>query len=319
MNTSHNAFSRVVESVRHGLVSGVGTIWFLVRIMVPVSLAVSILRWSGALTWGAAFLEPVMRLLGLPGEASLVLASSMLLNVYSAIAVIETLSLTMREITILAIMSLVAHNLIVETAVMKKSGSSALKMVVIRIGWAFAAGFAFNLLLPQADAGTRTAVLVETARQSFSDMMMVWGLSTLRLVLKVVVLVLTIMVAQRLMEEFHVMDFLSGLTAPVMKIFGLPDSASFLWIVVNVVGYAYGAAVIVERVRNGKMTPQEADLFNHHAAVSHSMLEDTALYLAIGAPLFWVTVPRLLMALVIVWFERFRRVWFRRSFRAGSM
>jgi len=67
------------------------------------------------------------------------------------------------------------------------------------------------------------------------------------------------------------------------------------------------------------MKPQEADLFNHHAAVCHSLLEDSALFLAIGVPLFWITAPRLVAALIVVWFERLRRQHFRRSFRVGTV
>jgi len=318
MTDNTSVFPRIRESVQSGLKAGLKTAWFLVRIMVPVSLAVTVLNWSGALPWAARFLAPAMKLLGLPGEAALVLISAMLLNNYSAIAVIGTLSLSMREITILAIMSLTAHNLIVETAVMKKSGSSALKMVIMRIGYAFVAGYVFNLLLPGAETMATQASVSGAAAPAFLAMLSTWSLSTLRLVVKVVILVISIMIGQRLMEAFHVMDFLSKITAPVMRIFGLSEGSSFLWIVINVVGYAYGAAIIMDRVKDGKMKPQDADLFNHHASLSHSLLEDTALFMTIGVPVFWITVPRLLMALLVVWFERFRRQRFRRSFKVGT-
>lgn len=307
---------RIFTAVKSGLRSGLTRSLFLIKIMVPVSLVVTLLEWSGMVAWAAHFLEPIMGLLGLPGEAALVLASSTLLNVYGAIAVIKTLSLSMREITILAIMCLAAHNLIAETALMKKSGSSAFKMVALRLGAAIVAAYVFNILLPQVEP------IVNATRDSgtseFWPMIEVWGISTLRLVLKIIVLIFSIIIGQRLMEEFHVMDYLSKLTAPLMRIFGLPETVSFLWIVINIVGYAYGAAIIIERVKDGKMKPQEADLFNHHASMFHSTLEDTVLFLAIGVPLFWITVPRIIMAIMVVWFERFRRQRFRKSFKVGT-
>jgi hypothetical protein len=131
------------------------------------------------------------------------------------------------------------------------------------------------------------------------------------------VLVCSIMIAQRLMEECKVTNFLSRLLSPLMRIFGLSDENSFIWIVANVAGYAYGAAVIMDRVNNGKMKPRDADLFNHHTCLLHSLFEDTILYLAIGVPLFWLTVPRLIAATVVVWVERIRRHHFRRSFKVG--
>jgi hypothetical protein len=310
--------TRVRSAVTSGLSTGFKTMLFLVRIMVPVSLAVSILQWTGALSHLARFLAPAMNLLGLSGESALVLVSAILLNNYSAIAVMETLPLTMREVTILAIMALTAHNLIVETAVMKKTSSSAFKMVVLRLGWAIVAGYVFNLILPVDKTVISSVDASMATRPELVPMLVAWGYSTIRLVLKVILLVLGIMVIQRLMEEFKVMDVLSRPLVPVMRFFGLPDSASFLWIVLNIVGYAYGAAIIMERVKDGKMKPQEADLFNHHASLCHSLFEDTVLYAAIGTPIFWITVPRLVMALIVVWFERFRRQRFRKSFRAGT-
>ena len=318
MNDTPNLATRIQTSVRSGLSSGIKTAFLLAKIMVPVSLGVALLQWSGILAWVARFLAPAMGLLGLPGEAAFVLVSSALLTNYSAIAVIETLPLTMREITILAIMCLTAHNLIVETAIMKKSGSSAFKMVLMRIGWAVVAGYAFNLILPADTTIVTSAAESGQAAVAFLPMMSAWGLSTLRLVTKIVVLVLLIMIGQRLMEEFRIMDFLSKLTAPAMRVFGLPHNASFLWIILNVVGYAYGAGIIMERVKDGKMKPQEADLVNHHACLCHSLLEDSVLYVSIGVPLFWITVPRVLMALAVVWFERIRRHHFRKSFKVGT-
>jgi spore maturation protein SpmB len=145
-----------------------------------------------------------------------------------------------------------------------------------------------------------------------------WSLSTVRLSLKIVLFVVAVMITQRLLEEFGVMDFLSRLLAPVIRLFGLPREASFLWIVINIVGYAYGAGIIEEQVRAGRMKQQDADLFNHHAGLCHSLLEDTALFLAVGVPLFWITVPRLILALLAVWLERVRRHFFRHSFRVGT-
>jgi hypothetical protein len=89
--------------------------------------------------------------------------------------------------------------------------------------------------------------------------------------------------------------------------------------VINIVGYAYGAGIIEGQVKAGSMKPQEADLFNHHAAVCHSLMEDTVLFLAFGVPLFWITLPRLVLALLAVWLERARRRIFRRSFRVGTV
>ena len=315
--TSGKVGARAWDATVAGAHAGIGTLWFLLRIILPVTLAVAILEWSGILAEFAIFLSPVMGLIGLPGEASLVLISSVLLNIYSAIAVAGSLALNLRAATILALMCLTAHNLIVETAVMRKTGSSAIKMVLLRIGMALLSAFILNLVLPEALAKSPFSVSISSTRLDFLPMLGAWSLSTLLLTIKIVVIVFAIMIGQKLLAEFRVMDLLSRLFAPLMRFFGLPASSSFLWIVINVVGYSYGAGIIVKEIEEGRMKPQDGDLFNHHAGICHSLLEDTALYLAVGIPFIWLTVPRIILAVAVVWLERFRRHFFRRSFRAG--
>jgi hypothetical protein len=311
--------SRTAGAALRGFKGGLRTIWFLLRIVLPVTLASALLDWIGALAWIASLMSPAMGLIGLPGEAALVFISSVFLNIYSAIAVALSMHLDLRAATILAIMCLTAHNLIVETAVMKKTGSSGIKMVALRVVGAFVIAFAFDRLLPAAMAARPFSSAGSGIHPSFTGMLAAWGVSTAKLGFKIVVVVLGVMIAQGILEEFRVMAFLSRMFAPVMKVFGLPREASFLWIVINVVGYAYGAGIIEEQVRAGRMKSQDGDLFNHHAGMCHSLLEDSVLYLAVGIPLLWITLPRILFAILVVWLERARRRFSRRSFRVGTV
>ncbi|HET7838740.1 MAG TPA: nucleoside recognition domain-containing protein [Rectinemataceae bacterium] len=311
--SSRGLRARFLGAIMLGVRSAGRTTVFLLKIIVPVSLAVAILGWSGILERIAAFTAPLMRLLGLSGDAALVFISSILLNIYSALAVAGSLALDHRQTTILAIMCLTAHNLIMETAVMRKAGSSAWKMVALRLVMAVVVGWLFNLLLPRALGASAMAAVGPASRPELLAMLLAWAASTLRLALRIIVIVLAIMIAQRLLEEFRVMDWLAGLLSPFMRLLGLPRRASFLWIVINVVGYAYGAGIIVEQIETGGMTKEEGDLLNHHAGMCHSLMEDTALFLAAGCPLVWITLPRLALAVAVVWLELLRR----RLFRSG--
>ena len=255
---------RIAAAVRSGFTTALRTILFLLRIIVPVTLLVALLDWFGVLAWIAHLMSPVMGLVGLPGGAALILISSVFLNIYSAIAVAIGMPLDMRAATIIAIMCLTAHNLIVETAVMKKTGSSGVKMVLLRIGAAFFMAFVFDQLLPSGLATIRFSSAGNGAHLSFPGMLIGWGISTARLGLKIVLIVLGVMIAQRLLEEFKAMAFLSRFFTPIMKLFGLPSEASFLWIVINVVGYAYGAGIIEEQVHAGRMKPQDAEIGRAH-------------------------------------------------------
>jgi spore maturation protein SpmB len=292
--------------------------------MIPISLLVVALQVSGVLGIIAHRLDPIMRILGLEGQASLVFITAMVLNNYSAIAVIGTLPLYPREIIILASMCLIAHNLIVESTVMRKTGSSVTKMVLLRVGTALIAGWLLNRILPRAPR-TISAGPASDGSMGFPSMdkflltLKSWAIASGFLIIKVAVIVTALMILQKILEEFGVMEWLGKIMGPLMRFFGLPISTGFLWIVANIAGLAYGSAIMIDRVETDQMTLYDADLFNHHGAISHSLLEDTLLFMAIGVPLFWAILPRLILAVLVVWLERLRRIIFRRSFRVGTI
>jgi hypothetical protein len=257
-----------------------------------------------------------MRALGLPGEAALVFISSVFLNIYSAIAVIGSLKLSTRELVILATMCFIAHNFFVECLVMRKTGSSLIKMIFLRLFCSIAAGWLMHLVVPTALDATIAVVgeLPAKADGAFTTALLTWLISSGLLILRIVLIIFGIMFLQKVLDEFGLMLLLGKLTAPFMKILGLPPTAGYLWIVANVAGVAYGAAFLIEAVKTGALTQSEADLFNHHAAISHSQIEDTLLFVSIGVPYVWAALPRFIIAVIVVWIERGRRELVRRSF-----
>jgi hypothetical protein len=273
--------------------------------MIPISLAVTLLDYSGVLTVIAGWLNPVFNQIGLSGQSSLVFITAGLLNIYSAIAVIGSLSLNMREVTILAIMCLISHNLIIETIVQKKTGSSAIRMLAIRLVMAIFAGMLLNWFLPASLENRMNHLSHSVQNLEFVEVIESWTSNTLKLLLKVSVFVFSLMTIQRLLEEFGILKWLSTVFKPFMRIFGLPEKSSFLWIVANVLGLMYGAAIMFDELKEGKISKEECDLLNHHTSVSHSLLEDTLLFVAIGVPVLWILIPRLILAVPIVWTARF--------------
>ena len=114
------AWQKVRISVVEAMPMALKTAWWLIRLIIPVSLGVTLLKFFGILAILSSFLSPLFSVIGLPGEAALVFLTSVFLNIYSAIAVITSLPFSGREVAILAVMCLIAHNLIIETAVQKK-------------------------------------------------------------------------------------------------------------------------------------------------------------------------------------------------------
>jgi hypothetical protein len=294
--------SRIGNAARAAIKPSFKTIVWLLKIMIPVSLGVKILEYLGVLQWMAELIKPVFALWGLPGESALVILSAALLNIYSAIAIIDSLDFTIREITIMSIIVLIAHNLIIETTVQKKTGSSPVSMLAVRLITALLAGFIFNLLLPsEVSHLNNPASFAVYVLPAFAPFFKAWAISTIWLIVKIVIIIISLQVLHNVLEEFKVLDLLSRGLKPFMKLFGLPLQSSFMWLVANVVGLAWGSAILIEYVKSGKVNKYEANLLNHHIAVSHSLLEDTLLFVAIGVNVLWITFPRLFLAIAVVW------------------
>jgi len=270
----------------------------------PISLLVRLLEYSGWLAEISGFLSPLFSLVGLPGETAIIFITSTFGPLYAPIALITSMSLGLREATILAIMCLVSHNLIVESSIQAKTGSSFWGMTILRLSMSFLIAFTLNLVLPEWSGQTVGKALAATQDTSLKEVLILWITGSMSVIITILLIVTGLMILHNVLDEFRLMKKLSDLFAPLMKIFGLPRDAAFLWLVGNVVGLAYGGAIMVEQMQLKKLTQKEGHLLNHHLAVSHSLLEDTVIFVAIGIPALWILGTRLLFAIAVVWGRR---------------
>ena len=286
------------------------TCWWMVRLTVLVSLAVFLLRHFQILPFISGALEPVFAWVGLPGEASLAYVSGYFVNVYSAIAVAVTLDMDPRAMTILGVMVLCSHNMFVETAIQRKTGSSWGRLVLVRTLSGIFLAWLLHQVLPLSSDPMIGVVSPQVVQEqsSFGAALGEWLRSVAYLSIKMSVLIFVLNILQKLLAEYGVTRWLSGVFAPLLRIFGLPSSCSFLWIVANTLGLAYGGAAMLDEVRQGKLTQQEIDLLNMHIGISHSNLEDLILFVSIGAVGWVLLMVRWGMSIILVWGYRLERL-----------
>ena len=233
--------------------------------------------------------------------------SSLFLPLYAPIAMISTLCLTMREGTILALMCLFAHNLPVESAIQKRTGTPLWQTLLIRIFASILGALLLNWLLPASLQGELDIEVGGEEMISLSMIMSRWALSSFGLILKIVIIITVLMVLQAVLRHYGIIDVIARICAPLMRFFGLPKNQAFLWLTAQTVGLAYGSAVLLSETQEQCIPAEEINLFNYHIAVNHSLLEDTLIFAMIGVPALWIIWPRLLFALIIVWSIRYLR------------
>lgn len=289
----------------------------LAAILLPLTLAMGVLDWCGALSFLDRFLGPVTRLAGLPGSAVLALVAAAFIDIYAAAAVAVFLSLDMRAAIILAVICLASHSLISETAAMKKSGSSATKMVMLRLVLGLGAGWGCHLILAPGFGGEPFSAALNLGTAPVDRLFGAWALRAGAISLEIAVIIIAVGALRIILEEFTGLTFLSRILAPFMRFLGLDPVDSLYWVSANVAGYPYCAGLLVGDIESGRIKKQDGDLFNHNAVLCHALVEDTAFFMILGLPMFWLVIPRLVMATALTWIERIRRRYVRRSFRAG--
>lgn len=293
----------LLDNLMQASVSALPSTWksasWLLKLMIPISLAVALLQHWGILAWIAGYLNPLFHMLGLPGESAVLFISGAAAGTYAGIAAMMSVHLTLRQATIVGIMILICHALPMECTVNHKTGSNFWKMGLIRILMAFVAAMFLNSVLPAMSVPY--IYIGAAAESSLAEVLLTWAVSQLKIAIMVFLIIYSLMVIQRLIEAYSLLDPLSRFLSPLMRLFGLPRQAAYMWLVGNVLGLSYGSAVMLDLEEKGQITRQDANSVNYHLIMNHSMLEDTIVLAVTGVSVFWILATRLLFALVVVW------------------
>ncbi|MBN2397733.1 MAG: iron transporter [Deltaproteobacteria bacterium] len=293
------------EKLKQGLVGGIGKGWrgfvWMMKIIVPVSFLTALLAWSGWMERIDFVIRPVMGVLSLPDIAALPLLIGVLTGIYGGIAAMAVLPLNVGEMTLIAVFLLIAHNLIQEGIVQGKSGMGIIKATLFRITLAV---ITVLIIAPFVDTtGPGGAGIVPDSlhsAQTFTEMAIQWGKVMGGLAVQILLIILSVMTVLELLKVFGLIDPIVRTFSPLLRIMGLSERVAILWITAALFGLAYGGAVIVEEAKKEGLTKEELETLQLSIGINHAMIEDPALFLPFGIGLFWLWVPRLVLAMVAV-------------------
>ena len=291
------------ELIKSAFRSTCKSAFWLLKLMIPISLTVTLLQYWGVIEWLAQWLNPVFRFMGLPGSSAVLFLSGAAAGTYAGIAAMMSIPLTLRQATIIGLMILICHALPMECAVNRKTGSSFWGMAALRIFMAFVCAFYMNQILP--DMPQAYLYMGAPADSGIQQVLLTWVISQAKMSVMIFCIIMALMVIQRLLEAFHLLAPISSFLSPLMRAFGLPPKASYMWLVGNVLGISYGSAVMLEMEEKGLINRSEANDVNYHLVMSHSLLEDTIVLALTGVSVFWIITTRLLFAILVVWVRRF--------------
>ncbi len=291
--------------LKKGLARGISKGWkgfiWMIEIILPVSFLTALLAWSGWMERVDFVIQPVMGLLSLPGIAALPLLMGALTGIYGGIASMAVLPLNVGQMTLIAVFLLIAHNLILEGIIQGKSGMGILRATLFRLVFAVITVLIiapFINTTEQSVAGA--AITILHSGQTFTDMLIQWIHVMVALAIKIFIIIMLVLTMLEIFKIFGWINHIVRFISPALKIMGLSREVGMLWITAIIFGLTYGGAVIVEEAKKGNLTDEELERLHLSIGINHSMIEDPVLFLPFGIGLFWLWIPRLVIAIVAV-------------------
>jgi len=240
-----------------------------------------------------------MNLINLPAAAALPIIVAMTVSFYGAIAIMVVLPFTIEQITLIALFITIAHMFIVEGIVQHKSGLNIIKASLVRIGAAILTVLVVSQFF--TDTGQSIALPDSIAVQApFIEVLKSWSIDTLILCGRIFGIIMLVMMLLYCSESLGWIKYVVRFFRPLMKIFGLSDQAVMMWVTGAGFGLLYGSAVIIEEAKKGALTKEELEHLHISIGVNHSVVEETALLLALGINPFWLLIPRFITSAIAV-------------------
>ena len=108
------------------------------------------------------------------------------------------------------------------------------------------------------------------------------------------------MYGQFLLKRYGIINKIAHPLAPLMRLCGLHPNSAFLWLVAQIVGLTYGAGIMAQEIEESGADREELHRINLPLCVNHSLIEDTAIFCMLGVAWYFLIIPRLIFAILIV-------------------
>lgn len=279
------------------------------KVMLPVMLVVQIGQELGLIERLGQAIAPAMALLHLPPEAGIIWAATVLMGIYGGIASLSalapTLDMTTAQLSALSAMMLFSHAIPVEQAIVRRAGAAFSTTAALRLGAAVVYGAAVSwachftgaLSEPLSFEWLRgSSVMASNGNAGWFAWMQATAFS-LALTLGIIIILVVLLDA---LDKLGITRRITAAMLPLLKLSGLDHRVAPVTTVGVLLGLTYGGALIIEEAKKQDFSPRTRFLALSWLSLSHSLIEDTLLLLALGANIWVVLVGRVVLTLAIV-------------------
>jgi len=286
---------------------GVRAFLKLMLIVAPVFTVVTVLKYTPVIRIFAEFMSPLMKHFGLPGEAALALILGNVINLYAGLGAVTALKITTAQLTVLSLMLLLSHSQILETAVFFQIRAKWWLLWFIRLVLSLLAGVGLSRLIVRSGAtgagdAARLAQMAQMHYVGIGSALGNWARGLLLDTgLKMFLVLIGIFIILELGRRYGLMEKTLRAIGAATKFIGLKPESGMPWLAGNVFGIVFGAGVVIETAREGQLDSKQITLVATFLALCHGLFEDTAIFLVLGANMFWILVPRIVLAVAVTW------------------
>ncbi|NYT79890.1 hypothetical protein H0A70_00015 [Alcaligenaceae bacterium] len=279
------------------------------KVMLPVMVIVKIADVFGLVELAGRLIAPAMALLHLPPEAGIIWATTLLTGIYGGIATLSSLpsppDMSIAQVSALCAMMLFAHSIPVEQAIVRRAGAGFGITAALRIGTAIFYGALVSWACHLTGALSEplsfdwlrgSEVIAADAGSPFIG----WIQSTAFSLGLTLCIIFALVVALDLLERLGIIRRFTRLMTPVLRVSGLNADVAPVTTVGVLLGLTYGGALIIEEAEKQNFPARTRFLALSWLSLSHSLIEDTLLLLALGADIWIVLVGRVVLTLIIV-------------------
>ena len=157
-----------------------------------------------------------------------------------------------------------------------------------------------TILSPDFKGASETEGIINPSNPTLNSQLLNWLTNTLSLCIKIILIITALMYGQFLLKRYGIINKIARPLAPLMRLCGLQPNSAFLWLVAQIVGLTYGAGIMAQEIEESGADREELHRINLHISVNHSLIEDTAIFCMLGVAWYFLVIPRLIFAIIIV-------------------
>jgi len=274
----------------------------LYKILIPFIFIIKFLEIVGAVDLIAKVFEPLMSLIGLPAAVGIIWVTAIVVNIYAALILLVNLlpfiDMSVAQITILAVAMLLCHNLAVESAISRSAGVSFLFTVFFRLISAFFVSWILNLIYTYFNYLNEPFVTSFTIELPQAGLLF-WLKDQALYLFYIFIIVVILVTLLEILKFLGVENFLKKILVPLLRFFGISDSAMNIIIVGMTMGLQFGGGILIKEVNSAKIDKQSVFLSILMINLVHAIIEDTLLMLAVGGHYSGVIFARIIFGLGI--------------------